>query len=534
MKQAVTLIVVVLSLCGCSTLERRHGSHELGSDPGIESFSSNFETAREDPSQSSKFEALIAALPKGGDVHSHLSGAVSVAELLRIVGLKGYRLVFSQVGTEFCGFAYGNIDHRGFNPAVAPRHCQSPPFTYRTVADLRGADAALRNSVRDVLTVEHRENDSEQSGFRQFNRVFDSVHKLTDNPDNMGELVASTMQEAYANRVSYLELMLNPIGRDRVVNVNGQWREVTVSIAETLDIIAKAIDRTNTALRAKWHSDGRFLPPGTPQGAWPTVWPQPVEVRIIIAGRRIRFARPGSVAGTGQANLAIPAIECSPECPSRLEQGYYLASQAYRNLVVGIDLVGLPEEDYRQDNPPVTQVVSIEEALAGLRLKYGDAPLKLHAGETHLAARSHHIAQVVALGARRIGHGYALTSDAAAQDAVCRHRVPLEIALTSNYSLNLVGSIASHPFPEFFRGSMCGTDHVLYPVMLSTDDAGIFQTNMNSEFLKAVRTFDLTWVETKQLALNSLLYSFSNRNDKAALINRWHQEVEALEATWTW
>ena len=534
MKQVITLFVLVVCLCGCSTQETRLDSHVPDSGPGTDSFDSRFEAARKDPGQSSRFEALIAALPKGGDVHSHLSGAVSVDELLRIAELQGYRLVFSQAGTEFCGFAYGNKKHKGFNPAVAPSHCQSPPFVYRTVSDLRSANAALRSSVQDVLTVEHRENDSERSGFRQFNRVFDSLDKLTDNPDNMGELVASAMQDAYANRVSYLELMLNPIGRARLVNVNDEWQEVTVPIAETLHIIAAAIDRTNTALQAKWHSDGRFLPPGTPQGAWPTAWPQPVEVRLIVAGLRTRFARPGAVAGTGQANLTIPAIECSPKCPSRLEQAYYLASRAYRNLVVGIDLVGLPEEDYRQDNPPPAQLATIEETLADLRLRYGDAPLKLHAGETHLAARSHHVAQAVALGARRIGHGYALISDTAAQDVVCRYRVPLEIALTSNYSLNLVGSIASHPFPEFFRGGMCGTDQVLYPVMLSTDDAGIFQTDMNNEFLIAIRTFDLTWAETKQLALNSLLYSFSNRNDKAALVNRWHQEIAALEATWTW
>lgn len=252
MNRLKDLIIVAAVLCGCAgpVLTNDQTPTQL-IEPPPANFASRFDAARKDPAQKLKLEALLKAMPKGGELHSHLSGAVSVDELLRIAKQKGYRLVFDSTGSEFCGFAYGNLKRqRGFNPTLAPVGCQNEiTFIYKTVSDVEvPAGAAQLRSVHDVLTVEHNEGDGEPSGFKQFMRAFDSLDKLTDNPDNMGDLVASVMTDAYVNGVSYLELMLNPIGRDRVGLVDGKLKEITVPISETLDIIAKAIDRTKEAL----------------------------------------------------------------------------------------------------------------------------------------------------------------------------------------------------------------------------------------------------------------------------------------------
>lgn len=164
------------------------------------------------------FEALLVALPKGGELHTHLSGAVRVDELLRIAKQKGDLLAFAHNQTEFCGFANGRLKlDKGFDPKVASAVCQALPFTYKTVAEVElAANAALIDSVHDVLTIEHNEGDDERSAFKQFRRAFGALDALTDNPGNIGDLVASVINDAYRDRVCYLELMLNPIGRKRV------------------------------------------------------------------------------------------------------------------------------------------------------------------------------------------------------------------------------------------------------------------------------------------------------------------------------
>lgn len=541
MNRPSALLFVAALLCGCAgQIRTSDQAPTQNNENAPASFAERFESLRNDPSQATRLAALLSALPKGGELHSHLSGAVTVDELLQIADQKDYRLAFTPNGTEFCGFAYGNLYHEGFNPDVAPKGCtvlvppNAPQFVYRTVSEVKG-NAAQLSSVHDVLTIEHSEIDGERSDFKQFNRVFNALDKLTDNPDVMGELVASIMTDAYENKVSYIELMLNPIGRDRVgYDKNNALAEVNVPIAETLNIISRAIDRTNTSLRTRWIREGRYLPPELKPGEWPSSWLQPVEVRVIMQGKRIEFARMGDQAGSSSpTGTKISAIECTgpKNCPSRLEQGYYLASIQYMNLVVGMDIVGLPEKDY---NPGRSSNLQFGPELRRLRGRYGDASIKLHAGETEEQARYPHIEEAITLGASRLGHAFSFSVDPKAQRALCGHRIPIEISLTSNYRLNLVNDVVDHPFPDFFRGTTCGMKGIYFPVTLNTDNAGIFQTNMTNEFSLAVKTFNLTWDETKLLALNSLVYGFMNSNDKAALINRWREEITALERTWQW
>jgi adenosine deaminase len=46
------------------------------------------------------------------------------------------------------------------------------------------------------------------------------------------------------------------------------------------------------------------------------------------------------------------------------------------------------------------------------------------------------------------------------------------------------------------------------PVTINTDDEGILRTNITMEYVRAVRSWGLSYREVKELARNSLEYSF--------------------------
>ena len=78
-------------------------------------------------------------------------------------------------------------------------------------------------------------------------------------------------------------------------------------------------------------------------------------------------------------------------------------------------------------------------------------------------------------------------------------RVLVEINLTSNEDV-LGVSGKNHPFPVYRKFGV--------PVALSTDDEGIERIDLTNEYVRAAESHDLSYADFKQLARNSLEYSF--------------------------
>jgi len=89
------------------------------------------------------------------------------------------------------------------------------------------------------------------------------------------------------------------------------------------------------------------------------------------------------------------------------------------------------------------------------------------------------------LGAERIGHGIAVIQDAALADALILRRVVLENCPTSNLCTGALAKLAGkpeasledHPLPKFLQQGL--------RVTLSTDDPGLFHTDLLSEYSHA-------------------------------------------------
>jgi adenosine deaminase len=141
--------------------------------------------------------------------------------------------------------------------------------------------------------------------------------------------------------------------------------------------------------------------------------------------------------------------------------------------------------------------------------KQFDRPnISLHAGELNLLLApledlTFHIRRSIELGhARRIGHGTAIAWEDDAAGLLRRmraQRVAVEICPTSEAVIQSAEG-NRHPFRLYRRAGV--------PLTLNTDDEGVLRSNLTLEFVRAARSWGLSYPDLKELARNSLEYSF--------------------------
>jgi aminodeoxyfutalosine deaminase len=111
------------------------------------------------------------------------------------------------------------------------------------------------------------------------------------------------------------------------------------------------------------------------------------------------------------------------------------------------------------------------------------------------------------LDVERVGHGIAAIHDPALVELLVDRRIPLEICPLSNIRTGALArqlnrtevALDQHPLPQLFRQGI--------PVVLSTDDPAMFQTNLTQEYSAAHR-MGLAESELRQLVAASFLHAF--------------------------
>jgi aminodeoxyfutalosine deaminase len=142
-----------------------------------------------------------------------------------------------------------------------------------------------------------------------------------------------------------------------------------------------------------------------------------------------------------------------------------------------------------------------------------------HAGET--VGPTEIWSSIELLGAERIGHGISAADDPALMSALAERGIPLEICPTSNICTGAVPSLEAHPFPVL-RGAGVR-------VTLSTDDPGMFSTDLNREYAIAHEVFGLDTSELTELARESVRSSFAADVRKSSIL----AEIDSYEAAST-
>ena len=162
---------------------------------------------------------------------------------------------------------------------------------------------------------------------------------------------------------------------------------------------------------------------------------------------------------------------------------------AARHLESGVAAFGIGGDEIRG---PARDFAGVFQAArdAGLRLT-------CHAGEI---AGPESVAEALAIGAERIGHGIAAARDPALMRLLRERDVPLEICITSNVRTGAVASLEEHPLRTLFDAGV--------PIVLNTDDPALFDCTLDSEYALAASRFGFTTAELSSLAANSLRYGF--------------------------
>jgi len=413
-----------------------------------------FEEHRDRPPS---LRAFLQRMPKGGDIHTHLGGAVYAETYLDWA-----------LDAEYCFVESADA------PGIS--RCSVDPYLQRLTHELydSGVHDQLidRMSVRDLFL-------SGRSGRDQFFhafRAFGPVSRL-----RIGEGAAEVATRAANQRTFYLELMVSL--------QNGAVRRLGGRIDPGSDLVSMH----------RWLLDSNFE-----------------FDELLAAGRAELDALEEELQKTLDCDAETPVPGCkvtirylqttsrnvSPELVfTQLAYAVELARADPR--VVGINLVA--PEDSRIALRDYTAQMKMLDFLVS---KVPETNVSLHAGELTLGLvppedLRFHIREAVELGhARRIGHGVdiAYEDDALGLLAEMRERgVLVEICLTSNdVILEVTGD--EHPLPMYVESGV--------PVTLATDDEGVSRIDLTHEYHRAALTYDLRYGDLKTMARNSLEHSF--------------------------
>jgi hypothetical protein len=413
-----------------------------------------FETLRKSPPQQFAF---LLRMPKGADLHNHLSGAIYAESFIQWAAEKG-----------LC------VNTTTFVLTQTP--CEP------NAAGLAPMTSALTNGVlyRQLIDAWSMRN-WQFSGQNGHDHFFDTFVKFGPATyDQTGRMLAEETARAARGQMLYLELMLTPDGGmssqlGQAAGWNGDFQGTLNKLkAAGID---KAVTQSIQNLRDAEKQKDALLKCGTVQA-------DPgcnVTVRYVFQVSR------GAALGVVYAQMLA---------------GFMLASEP-QSKVLALNLVQ-PE-----DALPSMQNFGVQmQMLDFLHNLYPAAHITLHAGELAPGmvppdGLSFHIRSSVLTGhAERIGHGVDIMHEVNPYELLrelARRSVMIEICLTSNdVILGIKGR--DHPLQTYIQFGV--------PVALATDDEGVSRSEISREYLKAAIEQELGYVQLKTMARTSLQYAF--------------------------
>lgn len=423
-----------------------------------------FESIRQDRT---KLLAFLREMPKGGDLHMHLAGAI-YAE----------RYVKWAADSPVC-------------LAVATMTLVVPPCDAgagRPPAASISEGSPLYDQVIDAWSMRHA--DPARRGHDHFFATFGRFALATA---RYGDMLADVTSRAAAEHVSYLEVML------------------------ALD--AGAAARRGTG--AGWNRDLARMRERLLATGFSTMIAEARQRLNVIESRRreiLHCDAPAAGAGCGvTVRYIVQVSRVSPRAQvfAQMLAGFELAVADPR--VVSLNLLA-PEDD----RVAVRDFSTHMRMLDYLHSLHPAVPITLHAGEltkdiAPTDALKSHIRDSITRGhASRIGHGVDVMQEQHPMTLLrelAAKRILVEIALSSN-DLILGVRGKDHPLRTYLEYGV--------PVAIATDDEGVSRSSHTQEFLKAVDDHGLDYLTLKAMVRDSLRYSFADPQTR----NRLEADLE--------
>jgi adenosine deaminase len=403
--------------------------------------------------------AFLRDMPKGGDLHNHLDGAIYAEDLI-----------------DFAADGNLCVDRTSSRLIAPPCDESCASYTAKPAARCGYGDQVFYNQMIDAWSMRNW-TPGEESGHDHFFAAFDKFALASHS--HVAEAIAAATNRAGMDHLQYVEFMHTADeGGAQQIAKKLDWSSDYAKMREALlaaglKDVASETSKRLAADDAKAHE---ILACGTPNAAPGCA----VTVRYLY--QVLRGLPPDVVF-------------------AQILLGFELASSDPH--FVGLNLV-MPEDWY----VPIHDFNQHMAMLDYLHSVYPRVHIALHAGELAMGLvppedLTYHIRASVERGhAERIGHGVSVMNE---KDPIgllhemAERNILVEIALTSN-DLILGVSGDEHPLPIYLKYGV--------PVALATDDEGVSRSDMTHEYLRAAETYRFSYSDLKRMARQSVEHSF--------------------------
>jgi adenosine deaminase len=442
--RAFVLAAVLGAPTVCIATHSVHPSHAVRTERYFQSIRKNY----------NQLLLFLHAMPKGGDLHNHLLGAV-------------YAESFIQWASD------GGL-------CVAPKtlYLSSPPCGEQGTVPASNAlsDRFLYRRMIDAFSMRNWQLSGE-SGHANFFDTFDKF--IVASYGNTGKMLAETAARAASQHEIYQELMHAAAFPE--VTALAQRTGWDDDFSRQRDnLLANGMAHVVAAARKEMN--------------------EAESMRNAALGCAATQPDPGCKITQRYQYMVLRGLP-QEMVFAQMVLGFEAASADPR--FVGLNLVQpedwyVPKRDFRLHM----------RMMQYLHRVYPQVHIALHAGELVQGdvppedLRFHIRASVEIGNAERIGHGVSVMYETQSRELLrelAQRKIMVEICLTSNATiLGVQGS--RHPLREYMRAGVA--------VALATDDEGVSRSDMTQEYLRGVVDQDVRYAQLKKMARTSLEHAF--------------------------
>ncbi|HXT27586.1 MAG TPA: adenosine deaminase [Candidatus Eisenbacteria bacterium] len=410
-----------------------------------------------------ELRSLLLKMPKGSDLHNHLYGAIYAETWIRNAAEDNMCIDPAAIqGTTSV-----------FSPSEGkPPACTAGKFPATDVYK----NPHLYDSLVDAFSMRGFVASPGYTGHDHFFNTFARFGAVS--PKHLGEWLDEVATRADRQNVQYIELMHTPdFARTAKAGYQIGWqgdlprfRDALLSKGISADVAAarQQLDDAETDRAKREHC-------GQPEASSACR----LEMRYLCQVLR-GFPLQQVFA---QTILCFETVMADPR-------------------FVGINLV-MPEDGYYS----MTDYADQMRMVGFLHKIYPNVHITLHAGEIAPPLVTYeglccHIRLAVEAGAERIGHGVDIMYEQHPHEVLhemAAQHVMVEINITSNDTI-LGVSGKDHPLPVYRKFGV--------PVSFSTDDEGVSRIDMTHEYVRAVETYDLKYLDLKQMVRTGMEHIF--------------------------